>query len=326
MKLRFSHRERITLSTFNLTSTTPVDSRHLNRRRLRFRKSDLAVLCQSLLNIGLPANLDTPRLEIMRSSAPGPVRTAVLLPITVLIAAMLVSSCTSKPSDTSNGSNSRVVATVDGAPIVVPELRHFMSLNRSAVYNHFYRTHDATHHDDFWTTEFGGTTPLAELKRRSLQDAIRYKVQHKIAREVGVSTIRHYDSLMAKRVQVNSRRARRANRGEPVYGPVQLTPRAYFSREREDMVLVTKKTLSQTDFKVSTARLKTLYANYRDSIITVRNRKGMTPPLRSFDAFAAVHQRNYTSEKYKERVDRLVSSAEITVDSTVFKSVRLDEK
>lgn len=252
---------------------------------------------------------------------PRPYRTTLLFAL--FVATILLSSCASRSSDTKP---SRVVATVDGAPIIVPELQYFMSLNRSAVYNHFYRTHQATYDDDFWTSKFGDTTPLEILKKRSLQEAIRYKVQHKVARDLGLSTTRHYDSLMADRVRVNAQRARRSDRGEPVYGPVHLTPRAYFSRVREDMVLATKKALSQTEFKIPTARLKALYADYRDSLTTVRDGHGRNPVSRSFDAFAAVHQRDYTAEQYEKRVDQLTSTAQVTLDSTVFKRVRFKEK
>jgi len=154
-----------------------------------------------------------------------------------------VLSCTSPSSP---DDRSRIVATVDGAPIVVPELRHFMRLHRAEVYNHFYRTHDATHDSTFWTTDFGGTTPLTRLKHRFLQAAIRYKVQQTTACDLGLDVPRHYDSLMAERKRVNERRAQKAEQGAPVYEPVRFTSRNYFSKARDEMVRETIEILSQT--------------------------------------------------------------------------------
>jgi hypothetical protein len=121
-----------------------------------------------------------------------------------------------------------------------------MRLHRAEVYNHFYRTHDTTHDSTFWTIDFGGTTPLTRLKHRSLQAAIRYKVQQTTACDLGLDVPRHYDSLMAERKRVNERRAQKAEQGAPVYGPVRFTSRNYFSKARDEMVRETIEILSQT--------------------------------------------------------------------------------
>lgn len=251
------------------------------------------------------------------------IRPAPLLLLTALAAGALVLSCTSQSSP---DDRSRVVATVDGAPIVVPELRHFMRLHRAEVYNHFYQTHDATYDRDFWTTDFGDTTPLATLRRRSLQAAIRYKVQQNMARNRGVDVTRHYDSLMAERTRVNEKRAQHAEEGAPVFGAVRLTRRDYLSRVRDEMVNQTITVLSQTDFALTTSRLKALYANRRPRHDSAQNEDGRRAEPRAFNAFTSVYQRRYAKKRYKARIDSLTSSVFVRVDSALLRKIQLDER
>lgn len=218
----------------------------------------------------------------------------------------------------------KVVATVNGDPVITSEFRYWMLLNKADVHNHFYRTYEAKYNASFWTTQFDGKTPLKTLKRRSLKNAVRCKIQQQLASELGIQVTMNYRELMEERLKINEIRKKRVEKDEVIYGPVIFTPRTYFSRLRDKMVLKSKHILSERRFKISKSKMETLYEDYKTKRGTFAVEKGMKPEIASFEKFKAVRQNRYTDKKYEQLVGQLISSAKVKINKEIYEKVFIE--
>jgi hypothetical protein len=216
---------------------------------------------------------------------------------------------------------SKVAAIVDGEPVTNTELRHWMLLNKADVYNQFYRSHNATYGDGFWTKQFDGKTPLEILKRQSLDNAIRYKLQQKVAKELGIYTIMNFDELMRERERVNENRKNKVENGQSVYGPVNLTPRNYVEKVVDEMVQNIKYVLSETDFKIPDKKMKQLYSEYK--IERDKHTGNGKDETHIFEGFKAVRQMQYTEKSYDQLIEELSTNAEIEIITPVYEKLKL---
>lgn len=223
-------------------------------------------------------------------NVPPPRTFSTTLLLTVAFVAAPTSSCTPSLSETNL---SRVVVTVDGTPIVVPELRHFMDLHRPAVYNPCLPRTRRPLRSRLLDHLVRRGDPLNVLKRRALNETVHHKVQKNLARDLGISAPFHYDSLMTARTRSNLRRARAEEPEAAVYGSVHRTRRDYLSQLRDEIVRKSIAMLSQTDFSVLHSRLKALYA--------IRTSQNAQAEARGFDAFASVYQRRHAQQQYEAR-------------------------
>lgn len=213
-----------------------------------------------------------------------------------------------------------VVATVEGESITSTEIRHWMLLNKTNVYNEFYRSHDATYGDDFWTKEFEGETPLEMLKRRSLEDAVRYKMQQQLAKQSGIHTFMDFDELMRDRERINQERKQKVEDGKSVYGPVNLTPRNYVKKVQDEMVQSIKDVLTATEFKIDDKKMRSLYIEYKAKRNTTGRNKDKVP---TYEDFSAIRQMEFTKEKYYQLIEEMSRTAAIEIVKPVYKRIGL---
>ena len=162
-------------------------------------------------------------------------------------------------------SDSEFVASLNNEPISKSELRHWMLLEKANVYNYFYRKYGVQDSDEFWSEKQGGEIPLEKLKKTALGVAKRHKIQQVLALEKGIVRTINFDEIMLNLKIVNAERKRKVENGEPIYGPMQLTSRNYFSHVFDKMVIALKTELSKDELKPNNAQLKLLQAKSSNS-------------------------------------------------------------
>ncbi|MEC0370103.1 peptidyl-prolyl cis-trans isomerase [Paenibacillus chibensis] len=131
------------------------------------------------------------------------------------------------PEDTVTGS-SEAIATVDGMPIAMPEFEKAARRNMSGVLSYFHEKYGAAQTSGFWKSSFGGEVPLAVLKQKALDDAVRTKIRQRIAADEGVLGDISYSGFLRGLEQENARRAKAAANHEVIYGPIQYNEDTYF--------------------------------------------------------------------------------------------------
>lgn len=213
----------------------------------------------------------------------------------------------------------RVVAWVESEPITVSELHYFMLLEKASVYNDFHRRHGVDFTPAFWQTELGGERPLDVLRKRALDESLTFKAQQLLAREAGIKVLTDFDALMRERLRVNARRARDAQEGRVICGPVELSARNYVGKVRDEMIIQTKERLALDRFKLPRTRLERAYAAYLGEVSSVG---GFDEPV-AFSSFAAVRQHEHTDAQYEALVARTKLNLSIEIDPRVLEEVTL---
>lgn len=131
------------------------------------------------------------------------------------------------PKEPAAGS-SEAIATVDGMPIVMPEFEKAARRNMSGILSYFHEKYGASQTSGFWTSSFGGEVPLAVLKQKALDDAVRMKIRQRIAADEGALGDISYSGFLRGLEQENARRTKAVANHEVIYGPVQYDEDTYF--------------------------------------------------------------------------------------------------
>lgn len=78
------------------------------------------------------------------------------------------------------------VLTVDGMAVTAEEFLLFLREEKAAASSHFQSKYGAEYSDTFWTTEYGGETPLAYAKRAALEKLVLYRVESRWMQQYGI--------------------------------------------------------------------------------------------------------------------------------------------
>lgn len=178
------------------------------------------------------------------------------------------------------------VASVDGEPISVAEFRQSVLKNRAMVASHFNREFGAQDSRDFWTTSFNGEIPLEKLKKTSLDQCIRRKVEQMVCREHGLVSDITYAAFEKRLEAENARRKQAVATGQVIYGPVQYSPTVYYDYLVSNMVLHLKQKLAQGQFHLSENQLTEIYEQNKQrykcpdvvTVETISLQYGSLPP------------------------------------------------
>ena len=152
-----------------------------------------------------------------------------------------------------------VVASVDGEPISVTEFRQTLLKNRAMVAGYFNREFGAQDSREFWTRSFNGEVPLDRLKKTSLDQCVRRKVEQMICREHGLIADITYAAFEERLKAENARRKQAVAVGQVIYGPVQYSPSVYSDYLLSNMILRLKQKLAQNQFHLSENQLRQIY-------------------------------------------------------------------
>ena len=96
----------------------------------------------------------------------------------IIVLVLLINIFCSKLSD-----NKEYIAKVDVHIISSSEFKNFMNRNRAMIYNYFYENYKDVDSADFWTRKFGDETPIERLKKVTLNECVRIKIQQILAKE-----------------------------------------------------------------------------------------------------------------------------------------------
>lgn len=89
----------------------------------------------------------------------------------ILLIFLMFSFCACGQNETKN------IANVNGEEVTSEELDYFRGKLKAEIMNDFLEEYDAEYTEDFWNTQFGGTTPQEELDKRAFEECVTAKIQ-----------------------------------------------------------------------------------------------------------------------------------------------------
>ncbi len=164
----------------------------------------------------------------------------VLLIVPIVIAAIIITLI-----QLNKVGDNATVATVNGEPIVVAELKLEMQSERSSVITYFQQKYNAVVDKKFWTTEFDGQTPTDYLKNTALEKLKRIKTEQILARDNGVVPDISYSYFLKEFAAENQKRSEAVKNGQPIYGVEQFNESTYFTDYHSKMIIDVKTELSK---------------------------------------------------------------------------------
>ncbi len=119
---------------------------------------------------------------------------------TVLIFTILLTffSCAKEEMSTT------AVATVNGETITEEEFEYFRKKYKSQVLNECLEKFSVQYTEDFWQTEFEGTTPEEILYDRVLEECVKAKIQFVLMKEEGIYDDITFEGLKLKAENFNA--------------------------------------------------------------------------------------------------------------------------
>lgn len=164
------------------------------------------------------------------------------------------------------------VATVNGEPVATRLFQRRVTRNRARAHIYFGQHYGATDSADFWTTSFGGEVPLDWVRRRALDECVRFKLQQMLARENGLLQDISYTAFLESLARENERRSRALEAGEPIYGPTQYREDEYFLYVFTNMVIELKRRLGERPLAPTDEEVRAHYEAVKDELYARQDR------------------------------------------------------
>jgi len=184
----------------------------------------------------------------------------VIISLLFLLFLLQSSTILNRAIKTSILSELPVIATVNGENITAEEFSLFINQNRAMTYNYFDNKYGIDQYSsDFWNSQFGVENPVEYIKETALQSCISVKLQQMMAQERGIIGDIDYSSFKDDLAQENARRKYVKQSGGIIYGPVEYTPKMYYSHVFSQMLIALKRKMAQHEFKISDIELKQEY-------------------------------------------------------------------
>jgi hypothetical protein len=156
------------------------------------------------------------------------------------------------------------VAKVNGDPVSVRLFERRLARNRFSAFQHFGAKYGAKPDADFWTTSYQGETPAEWLRKRTLEECARIKVELGLAKENGVIADTSYAAFLRALDRENERRTECLAKGEPIYGPQQYKEDEFFLYLMNNARIATQKRLAQETFTATDETLEKYYESVKD--------------------------------------------------------------
>lgn len=162
--------------------------------------------------------------------------------------------------------DNEIIALINGEPVTVREFKiQFLNKNIAAVSQYFYNKYGAEDKSDFWTSNYGGEIPVEVLKKRSLDQCIKTKVQQILGRQKGLVKDISYTAYLQGFIEENKRRKETVENDKVIYGPQQLQEDVYYYVLFNDMVYKLKQGISK-DLKIDEEELKQNYVENKSKL------------------------------------------------------------
>jgi len=136
----------------------------------------------------------------------------------------------------------RIVASVNGEPIVQNELKMNELRNKSS------------------------DSDSSLLNAKILETAIQIKLQQQLAQKLGLVKDISYSGFQHDFRSENSRRSLAIRNNVLFYGPMQFTEENYYQYQFSKLLIEIKKRLAESEFVLSDEKLKTYYEAVKDSL------------------------------------------------------------
>ncbi len=173
-------------------------------------------------------------------------------------------------------SDSALVATVNGEPVICREFMLLARSQRSRVINEYLHNHGGEYGSDFWSRNYNGKTPMDVLKKRTLDTIVSIKIQEICARQAGLVDDISYRGFLKALEAENHRRLVAKQTGKVIYGPVQYSEEVYYNYLFSNLVNNLKENLAGSVFSITDEKLKATYERQKDSLY----RKGFITEVR----------------------------------------------
>jgi len=157
------------------------------------------------------------------------------------------------------------VARVNDDPISVRLFERRLARNRFLAFSYFQTRYHAVVDADFWTTSYEGETPADWLRKRTLEECARIKVELGLAKQNGVIADTSYAAFLRALDKENERRRECLAKGEPIYGPQQYKEDEFFLYVMNTARIATQKRLAQETFTASEETLRECYESAKDT-------------------------------------------------------------
>jgi hypothetical protein len=166
---------------------------------------------------------------------------------------------TNRSPDSDRPAAESVVMRVNGEPVTQKEFQFLMKDEMSAVTTYFQVKHGADDGPNYWTTSFGGETPLDVLKQRSYKKAVEGKVMQEIAREQGLIQDISFSRIERDWEAYNASRKQRQTFGGIIYGLDRFSFRQYYSYYMSQLRIKLEKKLGQEELRVTDGEVRAYY-------------------------------------------------------------------
>ena len=219
---------------------------------------------------------------------------AVCLGAVICFVALSLTNRTTKASPIPLPATSMAsVMTVNGQKVPVREFMLFVAQDRADVIGYFLEHYHATVGAEFWTTDFGGTTPKAKLLSAAASDATSTVVQQQAANTRHLATTSDYAAFLKAWTAENQRRREALVQHEAIYGPQQYTESQYFTYTFGNLTYSLEQSLiSSKVIQVTTATERAYYNAHRTEFAGTAGagRATAVGPTAVADGFTQVQQ------------------------------------
>lgn len=194
------------------------------------------------------------------------------------------------------------VAKVNGDAIVRGFFTRRVAANRAAAYRHFADKTGATPGAEFWTTDYGGETPVKWLTQRALDECMRIQVELGLAKRHGIVPDTSYAAFLKALDRENERRRAALARGEPIYGPQQYREDDFLVYVMNNLRLALQRQLAGNELKASEAALREYYQSVKEQHFD----RGYRVKVWAIEVIAGAREgyaKSYTPEEARARIE-----------------------
>lgn len=165
----------------------------------------------------------------------------VVIAIFMAVAAIAATAAYTKNSKVSDNDTA---LTVNDEPVAAGEFRMLMGFAHVAkTYSYFQEKYGADTSKDFWTTSYGGETPILYVREKTLADEVRIKLQQILMKENGIVSDISYEGFLKSLKEENQKRQEAVKKDQVIYGPEQYGPNEYFDYQLSNNVYKLKEKL-----------------------------------------------------------------------------------
>jgi hypothetical protein len=199
-----------------------------------------------------------------------------------------------------------------GKMIVSPEEFLFhMSQKRATIFSLFSKTYGAEFSREFWTTNYGGITPLDSAKKLTLDVLVRIKCAQQLAGDLGVPVEPDYKTMVSAMQRINANREQAVLKKKVIYGPIKYSSKTYFGYLYSNMEIKIKDKLLTLE--------------------TQRNNLNIGPPAlpknkndSGLSAMEKSHQR-YDAMRvtYEQILDSLVEHSDVVINQVAYNALQM---